>query len=81
MPIEEVAESLIKFLGRLLLYFFLEIIIELLIKGPGYFLTKIFLKNKPDIDGWITILFGLLFWVVVGGLVYFVYINNWSDQT
>ena len=80
MPIEEIAEGLFKFIGRFLLQLFLEVIVELLIKGPGYLLANIFVKNKPNIDGWITIVFGLIFWLVVGVLVYFAYINLGNNQ-
>ena len=71
--IEDVVEGIFKVLGRFLGYLFLEIIFELLVKGPGYFIAKIFTKNPPDLDGFIVIVVGILFWSIIGFCVYAIF--------
>ena len=80
MPIDEIAGGLFKLFGRLILQFILEVVVELLVRGPGGLLAYLCLKNKPSIDGWVPIVFGLLFWFVVGVLVYFAFITLGSNQ-
>ena len=80
MPIDEIAGGLFKFIGRLVLQFILEVVIELLVRGPGGLLAYFFLKNKPDIDGWVPIVFGLLFWFIVGVLGYIAFTTIGSNQ-
>ncbi len=80
MPIEELAEGLFKFLGKFLLQFVVEVVLEILIKGPGYLLTRLFLKKNTDGDGWVTIIVGILFWIVVSVSGYFIYTNLGSGS-
>ena len=61
MPLGEIAGHLI-----------IEVVLEILIKGPGFLVARLF---KPDVDPeskW-SIVLGVLFWVVLGGLGYCVY--------
>ena len=45
-----------------------EIIVELLIKGPGYLIVRIWHSNKEaDPDGCLVTLIGLAFWGVIIG--------------
>ena len=49
-----------------------EVVLELMIKGPGYFIARLF---KPDAepDGAATVVAGLLFWAALGGMGYAAY--------
>jgi hypothetical protein len=71
--IEDVVEGIFKVLGRFLGHFLLEVIFELLIKSPGYFIAKAFTKGSPDPDGFIAIAFGILFWSVIDFGIYAVF--------
>ncbi len=50
-----------------------EIVVEVLIRGPGYLILKLFgSRSQVDPDGCLVFIIGCLFWVmVVGGLVRF----------
>lgn len=69
--IEDVVEGVFRILGRFIGQVFIEIILELLIKGPGYFIARTFKKCDPD--GVIVVVTGILFWVVVSLGVYSIY--------
>ena len=71
--IEEVIGGAFKVLARLVGQFFVEIVFELLLKGPGYFSSKRFSKQEPDPDGFVVVLTGFIIWVVIGFLAYGVY--------
>lgn len=71
--IEEVAGGVFKVVARFLGYILLEIILELLLKGPGYFISKQFTKHDPDYDGVIVVFTGFMFWIVLGLSVYGIY--------
>ena len=71
--IEEVVGGVFKILGRFLGQIFLEIVFEFLIKGPGYLISKSLSKSNPDPDGLAVVIFGILFWLVIGVAVYIVY--------
>ena len=72
MPVGEIVGELLggvfKFLGRL----FIEFVIELIIKGSGYLICRMFSKDV-DPDGVLVILVGLMFIGMVGWGIYFVY--------
>lgn len=71
--IEEVVGGIFKVVGRFFVQFFLEVIFELLLKGPGYFFSKQFTKRDPDPDGFIVVLTGFVFWVALGLSAYGLY--------
>ena len=73
--IEDVVEGIFRALGRFIGQMFLEVIFEVLLKGPGYFLSKLFTKDNPDPDGFVVIITGIVFWFVVGFGVYSIYSN------
>lgn len=59
-------------LGEVVGHVLVEVVLEFLVKGPGFFICRLF---KPDIDpdsGW-SVVAGLLFWAVLGGMGYLVY--------
>ena len=73
--IEEIAGGIFKVLGRFIGHMFIEIISELLLKGPGYFIVKLFTKNDPNHDGFAVVFTGFMFWLFVGGASYALYSN------
>ena len=76
MPVEDLAEGLLRFVGRVIAQICVDIVFELLIKGPGYLLAKLLGRSgkpDPDPDGFLVIAAGLLFWAVVGLAIYFLY--------
>ncbi len=63
----EILEGLIKIVFR----FFIEFVVEILIKGLGYLICRPFNKNV-DPDGLLVTVVGLLVWTsLVGGGVFF----------
>ena len=73
--IEDVVSGIFKVLGRFIGQIFIEVIFELLLKGPGYFINKQFTKRDPDPDGFAVVLSGFAFWLIIGASVYGVYSN------
>ncbi|WP_444930364.1 hypothetical protein ACJJIF_00810 [Microbulbifer sp. SSSA002] len=71
--IEEVVGGFFRVIGHFLGHIFIEIIFELLLKGPGYFISKQFTKRDPDPDGLIVVLIGFLFWIALGIGAYSMY--------
>lgn len=72
MPLGEIAGEIVGGLFRFLAQFFVEIVLEVLVKGPGYVICRLFSKNV-DTDGFMIVIVGLLFWLVIGGCGYAVY--------
>ncbi len=61
-------------LGDIAGQFLTEVVVELLIKGPGYLIARMF---KPGIDpdsAW-SVVFGLVFWAILGGFGYLAYLG------
>ncbi len=60
MPIGEIAGDflggVVKFIGR----FFIEFVFEMLVKGSGYFICRLFSK-RVDPDGILVVFVGLVF--------------------
>lgn len=73
--IEDVFEGIVRVIGRLIGYFVIEIVFEILIKGTGYFITRLFTKNDPNPEGLLVIFVGAVFWVIVSALAYSIYVN------
>lgn len=63
--VEDIAGGLFKFIGRLLSGIFIELILELLIKGAGRLICKPFTKIDPKSDGVLVTVVGLLFWIIL----------------
>ncbi|MGB2254097.1 MAG: hypothetical protein ACPH56_03650 [Spongiibacter marinus] len=72
MPIAEVTGELLGGLLRLLGNFFIEIVLEVLVKGLGYFVCRLFSKSV-DPDGFVVAIVGVLAWVVIVVLTYLGY--------
>ncbi len=76
MPLEELAGGFLGGLFRLVGYFFMHIVFELLLKRTGYFIRRFFSRSvNTQSEG--TALVGLGFWLVVAALVYWFF---WSSQ-
>ncbi len=71
---EEVVAGIFKFIGRAIVQIFIELILEFLIKGPGYLIIKFFsnINEKEPTENKIIVV-GLLFWCFVGGSTYLVF--------
>ena len=71
---EDVVAGIFKFIGRAIGQILIELILELLIKGPGYLIIKFFSKtNEKEPTENRLIIVGLLFWCFVGGSTYLVF--------
>ncbi|MBU6951044.1 hypothetical protein [Hahella sp. HN01] len=69
---EDILVLLLRLLGVIaqgVFYF----VMEFLIKGPGYLIHRLFAGKHADPEGLFAFVFGILFWVVVGFVCYFVY--------
>jgi len=73
--IEDVFEGIFRVIGRFIGYFIIEIVFEILLKGTGYFITRLFTKNDPNPEGLLVIFVGTVFWVIVFILAYSIYVN------
>ena len=58
--VADLTEVVVRFIGRL----FTEVLIEFLCKGMGYLICRKF-NEDIDTDGFIVLIVGLLFWVIV----------------
>ena len=68
MPLEIIGEGLVylvKVFVRFMVSVFVELILNLLIKGPGILIWRCFGYKALDDDSTRVILTGLLFWVLV----------------
>ena len=72
MPLGEIAGEVLGGIFRLVGELFLQIVVELLIKGPGYFICRLF-RKEVNPDGAAVVFVGLLFWVLIGSGIYVVY--------
>ena len=73
--IEDVAGGISRVLSRFVGQIFIDIVFEILLKGPGYFIGRMFTKGDPDPDGFIVVTTGILFWVALGFGVFSIYSN------
>lgn len=75
MPLGEIAGSVFGVILRVVSGIFTNVILEILIQGPGYLLLKHVLLRKEDIDpnsAWVLFV-GALFWLAVGTAAYWIY--------
>jgi hypothetical protein len=69
MPAGEIAAGLL----RLFAWFFVEVVLEVLVKGAGYLICRLFNKQVNP-DGFPVIFTGLFFWGLIGCLGYVGYL-------
>ncbi len=75
MPLGDLAAGLLGFVGRMLGQFVVELLLEIVVKGPGYLLARSLRRRETDRidpDGWLAVLLGIVFWGVIGLAVYLV---------
>jgi len=74
MPLGEIAGEIVGGLFRFVVHFFVEIVLEVLIKGPGYIICRQFSKNVNP-DGLAVVFVGFIFWAAIGGCGYALYVS------
>ena len=77
MPLGDLAAGLFEILGRLFFQFFVEIILEIVIKGPGYLIARYLLfRDETFLEGSETgiTLIGISFWLIIGLSAYGIYV-------
>ena len=72
MPIGDIAGELLGGVLRAIGSIFVEVILEIAIRGPGYLISRMF-RNDIDPDGGWVVVVGLVFWIVIGVISYFAY--------
>ena len=81
MPLDDLADGLLRVIGRLILHFFLEIVFEILIKGAGYLILKPFYRKKElDADGWAVTSMGIVFWLVMAGVGFYFFSDSFNSD-
>jgi hypothetical protein len=77
MPIGDAAGEFLGGVLRAIGNIVLEVVLEILIRGPGYLICRIFKKDINPEGGWV-IVAGLAFWifVAVGGLYSYTYFSD-----
>jgi hypothetical protein len=71
--VEEIVSGIFKVFFRIIGQIFMELIFELLLKGSGYFIYKLFSKQEPDPDGFIVVITGIVFWILIVGVGFVLY--------
>lgn len=59
-------------LGEIVGHVVFEVVVEIAIKGPGFLIARQF-NRDADPDGKASIVLGLAFWGVIGGIGYLVW--------
>ena len=72
MPLGDIAGGLIGAALRLIAQIFFEIVLEIIVRGPGYLICRLFKRDIDPDGGWVFIS-GIVFWValVAGGIFLF----------
>lgn len=73
MPLGDIAAGLFEIVIRVVG----EILLEIIVKGPGYIIVRLFTtpKNREvEPDGVLVIAVGVAFWVLIGAGVFFIYL-------
>ena len=71
--LDEVVGGLFRVVGRFILEIFIDIVLELMIKAPGYWvvsLVSLVSLHDPDPDGWRVTVVGLVIWAAIGFIIY-----------
>ena len=72
MPLGDIAVGLFEVIIRVVG----EILLEIIVKGPGYVIVRLFNPPKSgevDPDGALAIAVGIAFWVLIGVAAFFTY--------
>jgi hypothetical protein len=74
MSVDDPGDGLGRLAGRVFGWFFEQLIVDFLLRGPGYLLVKLFRganAKRPDPESFQVAVIGLLFWMVLCVLGYF----------
>jgi len=66
MPLEAIGEGIIRGTIRFFTYLFIDIVLDILIRGPGYLIMKWVFRTYPDPDSFRVLIVGMLFWILIG---------------
>ena len=72
MPLGDIAAGLFEIIAKIVGEFLLEIIV----KGPGYVIVRLFTTPKSseiELDDVLVLAVGIAFWVLIGGGAFFTY--------
>lgn len=67
--IDDLAGGVLKGIVR----FIIDIVFELILRGTGYKICELFLRQEVDPEGWVAAIVGLAFWAAVGFLVFMMF--------
>jgi len=70
MPLGDIAAGLFEIIVRLIV----EVLLEIIVKGPGYVLVRISKGKEAEPDGALVITLGVTFWLLIGLGAFFVYL-------
>jgi len=65
MALGDIAGEVLEAAGRVVGRILIEALLEVLVKGPGYFIARLF-RPRVDPDGLLSLAVGVAFWVLVG---------------
>jgi hypothetical protein len=74
MPIGEIAMELLGGTIRVVSHIVIEIVLEILIRGPGYLICRMLRKGIDPESGWV-VLAGVMFWMLMAIGGYFSYMH------
>lgn len=77
MPLSDITGELIVRAARFLGHIVLEGVLEVLVRGPGYLICRIF-KKDVDPEGGLVACVGILFWIVLTVSAWSVY--QWVSE-
>lgn len=67
---EVVFKGIFIFLGHILI----EVVFELMLKGPGYLIVRMYTpKQKVNFDGAAVIIWGVLFWCLAASMIFYLF--------
>lgn len=72
MPLVEIAGELAGGIFRMLWHFVVEVFFQYAVKLPGYLILKKVFKSDAQIDSWRAGFTGLIFWLAIVYIAYFI---------
>ena len=72
MPLDDLAGGVIAVVGRFFASLFSDVILEVLIRGVGYAVCRVF-SRRVDPEGFTVVVVGLSIWLIVGVVVFAVW--------
>lgn len=72
MPLGQITGELFGHLGRLVSHFIFDLLLEIVVKGVGYFICRLFSKSV-DPDGVMVLVTGILAWILIAAVTFLGY--------